>query len=157
MKEIKLTQGKVAVVDDADYQWLTEIGKWQFDRYAYCTRKIGGKRRSIRMHRLIAEKMFLEFGGLEVDHINRNKLDNRRDNLRLVTRSQNIMNQDWESRKISGHNCKPWGRWVYWDKSRRKWKAKVSHVDLGRFDNPEDARDASVEYLREQGWECDAR
>jgi hypothetical protein len=52
MKEVLLTQGRIAIVDDVDYDEIIRY-KWQFDRYAYRTIKVGNKRRSLRMHRLI--------------------------------------------------------------------------------------------------------
>ena len=148
MKEIKLTQGKVALVSDEDYEWILARGKWQFDRYAYQTRPHNGKRRSIRMHRLIAEKMFGEIPkNLDVDHINKDKLDNCRDNIRLLTRSENLMNVNVKSKY----------RGVYWDKARGRWKSHVAGKDLGRFDTAEEAAEVSKRYIREnyKGVVCD--
>jgi hypothetical protein len=140
MKEIKLSNGMSTIVDDSDYDWLMKVGhSWSFDRYAYFSKRRKGKRRSVRMHRLIARKMFGEIpNGLDVDHINRDKLDNRRDNLRLLTRSQNCLNRDFD---------RPY-RGVYWDKARSRWKAHIAHKDLGRFDDPRDASKVVEEYLR---------
>lgn len=137
MKEIKLTQGMVAKVDDEDYGWLSEFN-WFFDRYAYRTVQKNNKKRSVRMHRLIADKMFKEIPvGLDVDHINRDKLDNRRENLRLLTRSENILNSE-KSINSTG---------VYWDKARKRWKSHVRGKDLGRFDTREEALSVSRDYL----------
>ena len=96
MKTIKLTQGKVALVDDADYSWLNQH-KWYAAKYTngkfyYAVRKsprLGSKQRTICMHRLILNAP----NGVEVDHINGNGLDNRRVNLRRCTCSENSMNQ----------------------------------------------------------------
>lgn len=101
MKKIKLTQGKVALVSAEDFDWLSRF-KWTAHRgsaggnrwYAVrnATAKIGKKRKRVwvRMHRLI---MDLPPGSLTselvVDHRNGNGLDNRRENLEVVTFSEN--------------------------------------------------------------------
>jgi hypothetical protein len=79
------------VVDDADFEWLSRWS-WQLSGskgYARRTIKItGGKYRTLYMHRFIMSAD----NGIEVDHINGDSLDNRRQNLRLVTRKQNAQN-----------------------------------------------------------------
>lgn len=91
MKEIILSRGQVAIVDDEDYEWLNQW-KWYFvpDRvnggYAVHFDKSIGK--LVSMHRVIMNHP----QGLQVDHINGIKTDNRRSNLRLVTRTQNAQN-----------------------------------------------------------------
>ena len=89
MKEIKMTQSFVAIVDDQDYEELSKY-KWRNDgRYAIrVTLAKEGKRKKIYMHIQLIGRV----EGLEVDHINGNKLDNRRENLRHVTTAQNQQN-----------------------------------------------------------------
>ena len=83
--EIPLSQGKRAIVDTADYRWLSRW-KWCFDgRYAART---DGNGRVVRMHRLIMNPPKNKV----VDHINRNRLDNRRCNLRICSKSANMRN-----------------------------------------------------------------
>jgi hypothetical protein len=84
---------------------------------------------------------------LEVDHINRNRLDCRRVNLRIVTHAQNMQNWPALAGKTSAH------RGVFWDKGRRKWAAKV-HLggkghNLGRFGSEEEAASAALAFRAE--------
>jgi hypothetical protein len=91
MKEIKLTQGKVALVDDEDFEYLNQV-KWyashQRNWYANRDLFIGKKRIHIIMHRLIMNTPM----HLEVDHIDHNGLNNQKSNLRNCTRRQNGKN-----------------------------------------------------------------
>lgn len=87
MKKIPLTRGMEAIVDDEDFGWLSEF-KWCLSGSGYAV-KSGG----VYMHRLIAKAKQGEF----VDHINLNKLDNRRENLRICTKQQNQWNQQSRS------------------------------------------------------------
>lgn len=91
-KEIPLTQGQVALVDDDDFEWLSQW-KWQAYRkkntwYAKCWKD--GK--AVKMHKLIT-------GYRMTDHINRNGLDNRRCNLRECNSSENGRNRAQNSNK----------------------------------------------------------
>ena len=89
MKEIILTQGKVALVDDEDYEMINKF-KWFFHTgYASTNITEKGRQRTIKMHRYIlnAQKGFM------VDHINHNTIDNRKENLRISTNQQNLFNQ----------------------------------------------------------------
>ena len=141
MKKIQLSQGKVAIVDDDDFEWLSEW-KWYAHKHwntFYVWRstntKLGEKRKTIQMHRLI---LGLQRGdGKIVDHINHNGLDNRKCNLRIVTNSQNCMNQ----RPAKNFSSKYKG--VSWRTSRKKWRAQIKlnkkTIYLGGFNSEEDA------------------
>lgn len=92
MKEIKLTKGEVALIDDCDYDLISRY-KWQLlnhgkRKYAYTTYSVKNRTQHIYMHRLIMDTP----KGMEVDHINFNGLDNRRANLRNCSKSQNHFN-----------------------------------------------------------------
>jgi hypothetical protein len=89
-KQIPLTQGKFAIVDDADYEWLIQRKWYAYDAqkgkgkwYARCSQSV-----KVDMHRVITNAP----KGMDVDHINGNGLDNRRSNLRVCTRTQNQQN-----------------------------------------------------------------
>ena len=114
MKQIPLTQGQVALVDDADYDWLNE-SKWCAvkDRNGnfYATRGY------IQMHRQI---LGLGYGDKrQGDHQNHNTVDNRRSNVRICTNQQNAMNR----KKRQNTSSKFKG--VTWNKYHKKWYAAI--------------------------------
>lgn len=89
MKKIPLTQGKFAIVDDDLYDWASQFS-WYLHSEGYAVREEwnGGNKKRFRMHREINKTP----KGMDTDHINGNRLDNRRDNLRTCTRSKNLQN-----------------------------------------------------------------
>ncbi|MDD3961309.1 MAG: HNH endonuclease [Bacteroidales bacterium] len=92
-KILPLTQGEVAIVDSEDYERLHKL-KWFTKRYkGTCYAAHNNKRGSnlTLMHRYILDPE--NICGLDIDHINGNGLDNRKKNLRLVTKRQNGQNQ----------------------------------------------------------------
>ena len=119
MKEIKLTQGKVALVDDEDYDRLVAMGKWSFNgAYVVIVKNVtllNGKKttRNIYMH-----KILLNVDG-EVDHKDLDKLNNQKYNLRQATRAQNARNQGLTAANKSGY------KGVCWFKPQKKWLAKI--------------------------------
>jgi len=136
MKKIPLTQGQFALVDDEGFEELSKF-KWYVRKFngRYCAArssgKIDGKYSALLMHR---EILGLKPGdGLVGDHINHNTLDNRRNNLRVCTQTQNLRNRT--SRK--GSSSKFLG--VNWDKTNKKWRAQIKSsgksVYLGCFDS----------------------
>ena len=137
-KQIELTQGKVAIVDDEDFEWLNQW-KWYAVRrgtiwYAVRTKRLP-KRRIIYMHRIIMEPPV----DLQIDHQNMDGLDNRRCNLRICTRSQNLMN----SKKCHlDHTSRFKG--IYWNKRDKKWHARIGHKGhhIGYFDDELEAAKA---------------
>jgi len=127
MKKIPLTKGEVAIVDDCDYDYLMQW-KWCVGT-RYAVRIQLGK--NIYMHKVILEQMgYKDFE--QGDHINGNKLDNRRENLRPATSKQNSRNRP-SFRGISSF------RGVTWDYERGKWRSDIKvdgkHKFLGRFDD----------------------
>jgi hypothetical protein len=99
---------------------------------------LNGKTKKYLLHRiLVALREGREINGLQVDHIDGNGLNNRSDNLRLVTQQENLKNQKLRSDNDSGYQG------VGWHKPRQKWRAYIT-VDgklehLGLFDKLEDA------------------
>lgn len=96
MKEIKLTQGFVAIVDDEDYERLSHY-KWHANKVGYDGDVVYARRRSrkgekgthIYMHRFIMNTA----DNQEVDHIDYNTLNNRKSNLRNVSKKDNLKNR----------------------------------------------------------------
>ena len=149
-KFIPLTQGMTAAVDDIDadlmrFKWHTKFN----DRQYYASRdefRISkGKIIKIRMHQIILQRMI---GRLlkpheYVDHINGDGLDNRRENLRLATKSQNAMNARKRSDNSSGY------KGVTYHKQKNRWTAEIrvnkERIYLGCFTTPEDAYSAYCE------------
>src|SRR3990167_1855880 len=128
MKYISLTQDKFAIIDDSDFEWLSQW-KWCFDKKGYAVRWQWLKKEKryifILMHRLILNTP----DNLETDHRNGNGLDNQRNNLRICTRQQNLQNR----RKILGTTSKYKG--VYWNKNNQKWMVRVKKIYTGYFDS----------------------
>lgn len=131
-KMIELTQGYRAIVDADDYDELAKY-KWHY-AHGYAVRTASPK--EIRMHRVVINAP----EGKEVDHINRNRLDNRKTNLRLATRSQNQANRALLRNNTSGYKgvnyIRATGKWA----ARIKVNGRVTH--LGTFINKEDAYEA---------------
>src|SRR5688572_17444438 len=140
MLEIPLTQGKVAIVDDVDFEYLSQW-KWRVNKgYAVrWTRKFEGfePRRLIYMHRVIANIP----EDVMCDHENGVELDNRRKNLRFATVSQNGGN-----RKISKNNkCGYKGACFHNGKYQASIRANGRNIYLGRFSTPQEANRAYAE------------
>ena len=132
MKVIELTQYKFALVDAADYDALSAV-KWRANTQPHTTYAVReSEGRTVQMHRVITAAP----QGVEVDHINGDGLDNRRDNLRLCSRKENQRNK-----RVTPHSSKYKG--VTWNTSHGKWQARI-RIDgrqkhLGYFTDEIDA------------------
>ena len=117
MREIPLTQGKVALVDDEDYEYLNQF-KWyaqKIHNIYYAMRSLPkiNKPHQLCMHAVIVGTP----PGMVTDHINGNGLDNRRENLRIVTNRENLQNLHHpKSSKYPG---------VSFITSRKKWRTQI--------------------------------
>ena len=142
--------GKFAIVDEEDYEWLSQWNWSLGDGYArrtiaeknYSISKTGRKykkTKTILMHRLINQTP----EGFDTDHKNRNRLDNQRSNLRTATRFENAQNVGIRVTNTSGHTG------VSWDKG--KWVAKTSinkkRSVIGRFDTREEASEVYQTFI----------
>lgn len=152
-REIPLSQGQIAIVDSADYDWLMNwrwYAAWTKSTgsfYAQTRQRDSGK--TIQMQRLI---LGLETGDEKIgDHVNRNTLDNRRGNLRVCNAAENAHNRRRVLCNTSGF------KGVFFEKGCNKWRAQIvvnkKKIHLGLFLSPEEAhtayRVAAVELHRE--------
>jgi hypothetical protein len=150
MKTVPLTRGYMALVDDADYESVS-AHKWcaRVDRrrdgtirsvYAGRTAHVAGKKIFQSLHRYI---LGLGNSIMAVDHVNHNGLDNRRENLRLATYSQNAAN----NRKRRNTSSRYKG--VRWHRATEKWEARIGVAGklkyLGLFTSEEAAALAYAE------------
>lgn len=136
-KEIALSKGKVAIVDDADYEYLSQW-KWYAKNcgtvwYAMRGQRVGKRTKQLSMHRILLDPA----DDIMVDHVNLDGLDNRRENLRTCTKAENMRNDGIRVNSKSGF------KGVHWDKNRQRWVAYITtdgkRKHLGRFDNIEQA------------------
>lgn len=139
-RTIPLTQGQFAIVDPEDYEWLM---RWKWcaiwsDRaksfYAVrATSRRDGKQRLIRMHREVSGVPV----GVEVDHKDRQTLNNRRVNLRPASHTQNRWNIEKQANNTSGF------KGATWCKTKKRWRAVITvngkKKALGQFSTPEEA------------------
>jgi len=140
---IPLTQGKVALVDAADYEMLSRF-KWQatpVSTNVYAMGRSAG--RKIIMHRMI----MLPSPVQQVDHIDGNGLNNVRPNLRVCTHLENRLNRRMHSNNMSGF------KGVTFLKDRGSWWARIhlrhAHHSLGTFSTAEEAARAYDEAATE--------
>jgi hypothetical protein len=143
MKEIALTRGLVAIVDDEDYDWLME---WKWNAGAANHNKLYAARGyhinyhcfGVLMHRAILNAP----SGSFVDHINGNTLDNRKENLRFCTRSQNLCNRQRQkngAHGFKGIHFKKTDAARGWAAYRAQITARGKHYGLGTFRTAEEA------------------
>ena len=147
-KEIQLTQGKVAIVDDDDYEYLNQF-KWHIYKqnrnnfYARTVIYLNKKRIPVVMHRLL-----IKCDGYIIDHISGDGLDNRKCNIRVCTRSENPINRRVNINNLSGY------KGVSWFKPEQKWRAQIQYkkvvYHLGCFEQRIDAakayNEAAIKY-----------
>jgi hypothetical protein len=146
MKEIPLTQGKVSLVDDADYESLMQQGPWYAARcgnlfYATHSFKEGDTMRIKRMHRVI---LGLTDSLIHADHKDGNGLNNQRENLRIATRSNNSCNRNVMKTSQTGVR----GVTYDWRPKLKHWQAYIwinkKRTYLGNFANIADAKAARL-------------
>lgn len=140
MRTIPLTRGKVAIVDECDYDALSQF-TWHVSSHGYAKRNSPRRQQGpccIYMHREIVGPL----PDMRVDHVNFNTLDNRRSNLRPATQGQNIAHSFAPKHNSSGV------KGVSFCKKTKRWRAQIvvkkKYHHLGRFDSLEDASKAYV-------------
>ena|ERR1035437_5844174 len=134
--KIPLSQNKFATIDAEDFQRVNQF-KWTVSKLGYPQAIINSYKKgqkhnkiltSIYLHRLI-----LNFPKQSMDHIDNNKLNCQKSNLRLCTQKQNARNQSIKSSNTSGY------KGVSWSKTMNKWEARINPdykaMVLGYFNN----------------------
>lgn len=137
MRQISLTRGAVAIVDD---EWFPILSRWNWylTNMGYAARKIGGRhgKETVFMHRYV----LMASSGRVVDHINGDRLDNRTGNLREVISRHNYYNRGRQKNNKTGF------KGVCFDKSREKFFAHIQkdgkQYNLGRFNTAHEAAKA---------------
>lgn len=141
MKEIPLSKNYTALIDDEDYKKVARH-KWTVQMYkrtdgsllVYAIRRSPPR---MRMHRFI---LGLSDPKIQIDHRDRNGLNNQKHNLRIATASQNQYNTTVRSDNISGF------KGVYWNRERKRWAARIRYerkrIFLGYFYSVEEAAKA---------------
>ncbi len=136
MKIIQLTQNKVAIVDDEDYEELNKFN-WTYIKSTYtyyASRNDYKNNKVVGMHRVVMNCP----KGMEIDHINGDGFDNRKSNLRICTRSQNNYNNRIRKNNTSGI------KGVWWNKRNKKWcvgiRIRYKNKHLGSFSDINDAK-----------------
>lgn len=152
---IPLKKGCFAEIDAIDgdlikYRWYARGTR---EDRVYVWRGYGeytkGQQKKLVLHRVIMERIIGRSltKAEEVDHIDRNPLNNRRSNLRIATHAENLRNRGKNRNNTSGY------KGVTWDKGEGKWSASITvnykRVHLGRYSNPEDAYAAYCKAVKE--------
>lgn len=150
MKEILLTQDKVALVSDEHYDYLSKFN-WhyhkQLTRYSgYARRNIPlltGRQSTIFIHQVIIQRLGLIVPyNYEIDHKDRDGLNNQNDNLRVISRTISMFNMKLRTDNSSGY------RGVCFDVRHYKWKAYIKlskeRINLGTFETRLEAIEARL-------------
>jgi hypothetical protein len=132
------------ILDKRDTHLLKDYN-WSLGSGGYASGRVNGKIK--KLHHIIMPSK----EGFEIDHINRNKLDNRKKNLRYVTHQQNMMNSSKKKDNTSGF------RGVWWNKRDKKWVSYIKFNNkrkcVGYFSDIEEAarayKNKAVELFQE--------
>nr|WP_150959342.1 HNH endonuclease [Aneurinibacillus sp. XH2] len=132
------------LVDEFPNTWTATYSKQTDSYYVIGYLKAEkGRSKNVRLHRWIKEAP----NGRVVDHINHNTLDNRRNNLRVVTQAANMLNRRAGKKNTSGVPG------VHFDIKRNKWHARIQidgkRHDLGFFDDIDKAKEV-VDKMRDK-------
>lgn len=144
-------KGEEYWVDKEDVELLSNYC-WYYNDKGYLVTNDQERKTIIYLHRLVMN--VLDFNGYDVDHKNHpprkeHKIDNRKSNLKLVTRSENIMNSHIKTNNTSGATG------IDWNNDIKKWRVRITvnyqEINLGFFDKKEDAiqarKDAEIKYF----------
>lgn len=122
-KIITVPSGSIVIVDAEDFDWLSEYRWTAYEKdpnsYVKRTYRIEGKRFYQSMHRDIFERHKIDFKGYLIDHIDGNRFNNVKSNLRVVTNAQNSRNRGLSKRSTTGYKN------VTFNKREQKYKVSL--------------------------------
>ncbi len=147
-RRIKLTRGKYAIVDAEDFEKLNQY-KWHCTYNGYACRSvyISGIKNKKQVYVFMHNTVCPAPAGKITDHVNRNKLDNRKANLRPATQKQNVWN-----RRIKKENRKTQYNGIMWRRDRKKWRVRLTingrQRTFGHYDDEIEAAKAYDEMAK---------
>lgn len=141
--EIILSNGAMVFIDEVDFEKVSKI-TWYPHSAGYAVGHLPSPKKGIYPKVLMHRYIMNVSDDIQVDHINGNKLDNRRENLRLVNPVLNAMNSKRPKHNTTGY------KGVTFVKDKNKFKAQITigrkNKHLGYFNNPKKAHEAYVAY-----------
>jgi hypothetical protein len=137
---ILLTNGEHAIIDSEDFDKVKKYS-WSISKLGYPTAIINSYKNGQKSNKITASiylhRLILNFPSQQIDHIDNNKLNCQKKNLRFCTQKENVRNQSKKSSNTSGY------KGVSWSKTMNKWEARINPdykaIVLGYFDNKVDA------------------
>ena len=134
MKEVQLTQGKVALVDDDDFERVS--------KYNWCYLKIGYACSRIKNKIILLHNFIMDYSkNMKIDHKDRNRLNCQKNNLRFATDQQNGSNRSKTVKNTSGYIG------VYWEKRRNHWVSRITYNGKRKYlGSYEDIKEAALKY-----------
>lgn len=122
---------------DKEDEYLLEKYRWSLNNRGYAQARVNGQ--TITLHRLLMGNP----KGLEIDHRNLDKLDNRKNNLRTCTHSENSRNRKVKSNSKTGY------KGIHKEKNSDKWRVRINRKHIGYFNELNHAIDAYNKAVRE--------
>lgn len=148
--KIKISNANLYIlVDDEDYEWLNQW-KWSLLKSGYARRNIAISKngRVVRQKTILMHRQLLNAPkGMEVDHINHDKLDNRKANIRLATKQENAFNRE-SINPTSGY------KGVYWQSHTGNWRVIIVVDGKSKYYGGYKTKEEAAKVYNEAAKEC---